>query len=563
MSVADIGSAEALLFVAFTVGPLLALLTASVASLRIIYRLERKWLLLLVLVMGLMTQHQILEGVEFVRTGGASLTPVQETFETAANLTLAGATYYVLSFARDQRRLAEQFERSKDRYNRLVENAPSPILVVTDGAAVYHNPMATAFFGELGVQDPDGVAFLSLVHSEDRERVRRELDVAAGGGDTMALSETRFVNEGATRMARGMVASVVYEDEDALQIVLQDITEREEFEEQLDTTFQNTNDAILIVDVAADEILECNREACEMLGYDRDEVLGLAVSEIHPGEMDRLRQFADAATDGGARTDALSCRRRDGQQVPAEISGASIWFRGRECLLAVVRDISERQRQERRIKVLDRVLRHNLRNDMNLVMGNAQLLETDVSDPELADAAATIRETAAELVEMGDSLRRVQSTIDRDTDRDPRTDAARLVETTAQRFCDRYPNAEIETSVPEQLAIQADDRLCIALEQVVENAIVHNGDDPWVGIDLIEEEGWARLSIADDGPGLPEAERTALSTNRITQIEHGSGMGLWIAVWVTEAFGGELTIEDPQAGGTAVTLRLKLAPASD
>ncbi|MFB6219072.1 MAG: PAS domain S-box protein, partial [Halobacteriaceae archaeon] len=487
MSVAGIASAETLVFLAFTAVPLVALLGASVASLAIIYRLGKVWLLVLILAMAMMTQHQLLEVRSFLRPGGSSLAPTSEAFETAANLTLAGATYYVLSFARDQRRLAERFERSKDRYNTLVENAPSPILVVRDGEVVYGNPMASAFFGEIGVSDPAGTDLLELIHPDDCERVEREFAEAAESGAPMALPETRF-EATATRLATGTVAPVTYEGEDALQVVLQDVTERQEYEQQLDTTFQNTNDAVFIVDPEGDEILDVNRQATEMLGYEREELVGMAASEVHPDEMDHLRDFADAATDGGARTDALTCRRRDGQRIPAEISGATIEFRGRDCLLAVVRDISERRRRERRLSVLDRVLRHNLRNDMNLVMGNAEMLEESVADPELAGMATTIRETASDLMAMSDDLRRVQSTIDRDDDATPRPDATDLVADTVERFRAEYPAADIEVSMPPELPVRASDRLCIALEQVVENAIVHNDDDPWVGIEAAEEE---------------------------------------------------------------------------
>ncbi|MDY6819292.1 MAG: PAS domain S-box protein [Halobacteriales archaeon] len=564
MFILAIESAEFLLFYAFTVGPLVGLLLAAIASLTIIYRLGEKWLLLIVVVMAMMTQHQILEGIEFFRSDGASLAIVQETFETAANLILAGATYYVLSFARDERELAEELERSKNRYNRLVENAPSPIFVVKDLEIVYANPMAVNFFDHTMPDDLHGSGLLQFVHPEDRARLREELEDAIESGYPIALPEIRFDISDQLRRATSMVAPIVYQNGQALQIVLQDITELQEYEQRLDKTLQNTNDAVFIVDPQADEILECNQKACDILGYEREELLSLPASEIHPDEMNRLREFTQTvANEDGARTESLSCRRRDGREIPAEVSGSTIEFQGRDCLLAVVRDISDRKRRERRLSVLDRVLRHNLRNDMNIIIGQADRLRIEATDGTTATIANKIKETAAQLMEMSDDLRRVQSTIDPETEAQAsETDASAHIHRIVESYRQSNPDAVIATDVPQELPVQAGDTLSMAFEQLIENAIEHNDNAvPQIEITADTEttdEGWVTISITDNGPGLPEQEKAVfMEDGDITPLQHGSGLGLWIAIWVIEAFGGDVDIGDAQPRGTVVEIHLR------
>ena len=125
--------------------------------------------------------------------------------------------------------------------------------------------------------------------------------------------------------------------------------------------FDEANDAILLVDTAADEVIKANRRAWQLLGYKAAQVTPVRVSSIFPGEMDRLEAFVQSvARHGKGWTDELECETRSGLRVPTEISASLLEHDGRRCMLAVVRDISMRKSsQERFHKAFDR-----MRNDM-------------------------------------------------------------------------------------------------------------------------------------------------------------------------------------------------------
>ncbi|MEF8886378.1 MAG: sensor histidine kinase, partial [Haloarculaceae archaeon] len=75
----------------------------------------------------------------------------------------------------------------------------------------------------------------------------------------------------------------------------------------------------------------------------------------------------------------------------------------------------------------------------------------------------------------------------------------------------------------------------------------------------VESDGREVLvRIADDGPGIPDAELEALSGQE-RALCHGSGFGLWVAKWCVECNDGRLTIESPDEGGTVATIRLPSA----
>jgi signal transduction histidine kinase len=73
-------------------------------------------------------------------------------------------------------------------------------------------------------------------------------------------------------------------------------------------------------------------------------------------------------------------------------------------------------------------------------------------------------------------------------------------------------------------------------------------------------DGSPHLTVADDGPGIPDHERQALTTESETDLDHSTGIGLWLVNWLTTASGGTVVYEtDLELGGAAVTLQLPRA----
>jgi PAS domain S-box-containing protein len=124
-----------------------------------------------------------------------------------------------------------------------------------------------------------------------------------------------------------------------------------ESERRFRKIFEHSNDAIYLIDPESNAILDVNPVACRMLGYSREELLALSVAAIHPHEMPQLQSFARSVFDRGRGwTNELSCRTKDGYTVPAEISASLVEIDGRTCLIALVRDTSERKEAELRVR---------------------------------------------------------------------------------------------------------------------------------------------------------------------------------------------------------------------
>jgi PAS domain S-box-containing protein len=128
-------------------------------------------------------------------------------------------------------------------------------------------------------------------------------------------------------------------------------------EEKFRKIFEYSNDAIFIIDPDEDRILDVNSSACEMLGYSNKELLHLPVSAIHPHELPALMKFVKSVyKKENGWTNELSCLTKIGKLLPSEISASVIDIDGKSCIIALIRDISQRKEAELKLKQMNEEL---------------------------------------------------------------------------------------------------------------------------------------------------------------------------------------------------------------
>ena len=113
--------------------------------------------------------------------------------------------------------------------------------------------------------------------------------------------------------------------------------------QQLRAIYDSIVDALLIADVETRRLVQVNRAACRMFGYEESELVGSSIAVLHPAdELDQVYRFFDAMANGrvGSAQD-LRCRRKDGSEFLAEIVANRLTLEGRACLLGVFRDVTQ------------------------------------------------------------------------------------------------------------------------------------------------------------------------------------------------------------------------------
>ena len=117
-----------------------------------------------------------------------------------------------------------------------------------------------------------------------------------------------------------------------------------------------------------------------------------------------------------------------------------------------------------------------------------------------------------------------------------------------------HDDGRVTVEVPADLSVTCDrETLSLVLSSLVENAVERgvSGDGDGVSVTASETDGVVAISVADDGPGIPENELAVLDTGVETDLEHSTGLGLWLATWGTDRIGGELSVETGEDGTTA------------
>ncbi|WP_136688693.1 sensor histidine kinase [Halorhabdus amylolytica] len=219
------------------------------------------------------------------------------------------------------------------------------------------------------------------------------------------------------------------------------------------------------------------------------------------------------------------------------------------------------QRRNEELHVLHRVLRHNLRNDLNVIEGHAEYVEATLENDDLADTCGTITRKAEAIVsyiERAGQIRRLSESQSVET-----FDLARIVPMIADRHDELTDAVDLTVDVPDVVPVAANHMLSAALEELLTNAMVHaNSDTPTVSIrvsTIDAPRGMTLIEIADDGPGIPEDVRRIIESDERDQLAHLSGLGLWFVHWTVTDVGGSLSF-DVDADGTTVRI---LVPTAD
>jgi signal transduction histidine kinase len=303
------------------------------------------------------------------------------------------------------------------------------------------------------------------------------------------------------------------------------------------TVLEQLDSGLVVVD-DDDTVVDCNAAAREMLEL-AGEVCALPAREVLPA-------YDELCAEGVV--DTVQYDPGDGTRyLQLRFTPVRAWGDARVGGVVLVQDVTDQQLNLQRLSVFNRVLRHNLRNDANVIAGYADLLPDDQ-----ADVASVIRRRARRVVRLGRNSRLIASIVDEEG-RDTHPVALPEIVGTAVR--ELPPGVDPDVDVPP--GTYCESALRPVLSALLDNAVRHNSDDdPLVRVSGHRDGDVVELRVEDDGPGIPEGELDAIRSTRETPLDHGSGLGLWLVVWGTRALDATVEFEDRDPEGTRVVLRV-------
>ena len=198
------------------------------------------------------------------------------------------------------------------------------------------------------------------------------------------------------------------------------------------------------------------------------------------------------------------------------------------------------------------LIRHDLRNDLNVIQGHAELLAAADDDTDAGigtpDAIAGKTDEALSRIE---TSRVIADTLVGNPDFEP-VDLVAVIREIATRVDDTF-EATVETDLPDTAVVTANDGIRSVVDNLLENAVEHNNaDDPWVAVGVTVAADTVQLTVTDNGPGIPEDVQKSL----FEADEAGSGGGLSLIYTLVTGYGGDVRIEDADSGGARVVVIL-------
>ncbi|RLM59338.1 PAS domain S-box protein [Halobellus sp. Atlit-31R] len=359
--------------------------------------------------------------------------------------------------------------------------------------------------------------------------------------------------------------------------IAQDVTDRRAYEEAL----ERAHDQIRrIIDLVPDlifsktrdgEYLLANEATAEAYGLTPEEVEGCSEEEIIPDVRDseQFRQDdLDVIESGESREiPEEELTTADGEtkvlqttKIPYTVPGS-----GEDALLGYARDVTalkeyertlERQRDD--LEILNQMVRHDIRNDLQLVLAYAEMLESHV-DEDGEEYVRKVLDAARDAVAITQTAREVTDVLlQSDAERTP-VRLGRTLERQIDELRSNYEHAlvTLDGQLP-AVAVLADDMLGSVFRNLLNNAVVHNDEPiPEVVVSATATDETVRVDVADNGPGISDEQRDRIFEEGEKGLDsEGSGLGLYLVRTLVERYGGDVWVEDSEPTGSVFVVEL-------
>ena len=377
--------------------------------------------------------------------------------------------------------------------------------------------------------------------------VARVLD----GDDIGPYEQALETSDGEIRWVEVNPTRARIDGEQRFLAISRDITETRRKERDYEQIFNSVNDAIAVFDPDRNDFREVNEAYREMLGYDDIAAIrqrgidGLsATDEGYTGErgwelVHEVAETGESVTvEWRVDTGAGDRLWLEATLTPAEIGGEL-------AVLSIQRDVSDRKHREQRLEVFNRILRHNLRNKLDVIRSHAETLaDRSANDDGHAEQIVSATDELATLGARARNTDRIMSVNEGVTE----VSLVELLDEVIELSGVNQRGPDVTTDLPGSAELTTNrDALVTAVRSALENAIEHTDSEVAVTVENTPK-GYS-IAVEDDGPGISRERLVPIETGTETDLTHGRGLGLWQLRWGVDKLNGELSF-DTDAGTT-------------
>lgn len=443
----------------------------------------------------------------------------------------------------------------------LLNHAQDKIVVLDDrGRVTYANDAVSRILG-WELEEFIGQNALEFIHPEDANAVQTafEQTIDAEEFSELTIEYRHRTKEGSWVWFESRMSNATSDQLDGYVISSRNITDRVEAQRAK----QQTQSRLQEISSAASEVLWIFDS-----DWSKNLFVNAAYEDVYGQPIDTLQADPTAVLDTVHPEDVSIVknaikRLTAGESVdieyrvnPSNDYSTRVWVRGdpifqEDDVVRIVgfsRDITDRYLRERQLYVMDNLLRHNLRNDLNVILGWAQAIEETA--PGVAELASQIQQAGEKLLTTAEKERDMIDVLTNSSNL-KQIDLVNILKREVGSLQTQFPKACISVSSPEAAQALVVEQIDIAIHELLENAIIHSEiHRPTVEVSVESTRDQVAVIVRDEAPAIPEIESQVLTGKHgIDDIYHSTGLGLWLIYWVVEISDGKIEIDsDPVAG---------------
>lgn len=304
---------------------------------------------------------------------------------------------------------------------------------------------------------------------------------------------------------------------------------------------------ILTID-STGQVVDINSYAEDVFDVTSRDILPIYVRQLMGMDLDTLRSTGELEIDGSEGGTFVVSYSPFEDEATGSIGG-----------MLTLSDITEERQRKQRLNVLNRVLRHNLRNEMTVIKGRAELVVSDASDDQLITHGDAIVESSDRLLSIAENMRDFERIQDQSNQR-VSVSIDEVIDDIIGEVTDRLPNATVSIDITtSEAAVQTyEGPLRLLLTNLIENAIIHSKEQiAEVSVHVYDTGPTGdevAIEVGDSNQRISEEEIGPLRIGNETALQHGSGVGLWIIKWCLTSLNGEVRFEYDEGNIVTVTL---------
>ncbi len=348
----------------------------------------------------------------------------------------------------------------------------------------------------------------------------------------------------------------------------------------LDRIFETSPTGIVVL-TPEGEITRCNHRAEQLLQLEESDIQGRTYEEPEWTFVDEdgevLPESEHPFKQVQGMTGPIFSRdfrmvRPHAEPIDLSISGAPIYGEGGDIhrLVFAFEDITELRSRERelelitdQLEVLNRVVRHDIRNDMAVVIGWLETIEDEVETDSGQEAIDRVMRASKHVVDLTETVRDLVNVVTGDGSAETEPIALEpLLQNEVAIARESYPEADFEmpADLPDTTVI-GNELLGSVLRNLLNNAVQHNDSEtPQVQLAVAEGPETVRISVADNGPGVPEDQKWGIFGKGEKGLESSStGIGLYLVETLVTQLDGDVWVEDNDPEGAVFVVELPLA----